>query len=95
MINYKIQEIIPTEKEKCCATCKHMFAPIDFLILGSNPEIFCNLNKDRTISGDVLTEPFDYYNSDNFTAQEKAWAEWSSKNKVDLSGICDSYEGVT
>lgn len=91
MINYSVQDIIPTEKEKCCATCKHMFTPLDFL-LGSDPEVFCNVNKDRTISGDILTEPFNYYDKDEFSAQENAWSKWATNHKVDFAGICDSYE---
>lgn len=96
MINYRNQIVYPTEKDNACATCKHAFIPLDFLLSPDpKPEIYCNVNKDRTISGDVLSEPFNYYDSKELTYQEDAWNKWASINKVDIAGICDLYERVS
>lgn len=96
MINYRNQLINPTDETKCCTTCKHAFIPLDFLLeQNPNPEVFCNVNKDKVISGDVLTEPFNYYDLKELTSQEDAWQKWASINKVDIAGICDLYERVS
>lgn len=94
MDNYKLQQIIPSESENCCATCVHAFIPLDFLLAESMPEIYCNINKDRTISGDVLSEPFNYYDEQQLSAQENAWADWSKTHRVEFAGICDKFKKV-
>ena len=94
MDNYKLQLITPSEEESCCATCLHSFVPLDFLLGENPPEIYCNVNKDRTISGDVLTEPFNYYSLHEMKAQEDGWARWSKTHKVEFAGICDKFEKV-
>ncbi len=96
MDNYRLQNITPSEKESCCITCIHAFIPLDFLLdeNASPPQIYCNVNKDRTISGDILSEPFNYYDEEQLSAQENGWAKWASTHKVDFVGICDKFQKV-
>lgn len=94
MINYKVQDLVPSEKESCCATCVHAFVPLDFLLCENMPEIYCNVNKDRTISGDILSEPFNYYDAHEMSIQEGAWADWAKSHTVKFAGICDKFKKV-
>lgn len=95
MDNYKVQPINPTENDSFCSTCLHSFVPLDFLLGLNFPEVYCNKNEDKPISGDIMTEPFNYYDGDQLSAQEDAWDLWSKTHKVDVAGICDTFQKVS
>ena len=86
-----------TKESKACINCVHVYIKPDSLIMGG-PETYCNLKKNKPLSGDVLTEPFDYYEPDDYTLQCKVWEEWAAQNRVAPDHSCEElkmydYEG--
>ena len=92
MENYKKVETEVTEKSENCINCCHCYIPNDFLLGFNLPELYCNVNKNKPISGDIMDEPFNYYDTDIFLAQEEKWEEWGTQYKVDHNGICDLFK---
>ena len=82
----------PTKDSVNCINCFHCYIPQDFLLGLSPPELYCNLNKDRPVSGDILSEPFDYYDTVVYTTQCLDWDQWAGLNRVGLTNYCDKFE---
>ena len=91
MINYKLTETEVTEKSQHCVTCGHCYIPTDFLLKLDEAKLYCNQDKSKPLSGDVLGEPFNYYDKEVYDDQEQRWAEWSTAHLVNYNGVCDSF----
>lgn len=91
MKNYEVSDTPVTETSKNCINCAHCYIPSDFLLGLDQAEFYCNLDKDKPISGDVLSEPFNYYNSSILDKQEEKWREWGTQHFVCYNGTCDMF----
>jgi hypothetical protein len=92
MKNYTLSEEQITDKSNHCVNCCHCYIPSDFLMKLTPVETYCNISKDKPLSGDILSEPFNYYDSEVYFAQEEKWEKWSKSHMVQYNGICDSFE---
>lgn len=92
MKNYQLTETEVTENSKHCLNCCHCFIPNDFMMGLNQAEFYCNISKDKPLSGDILSEPFNYYDSDVYFVQEEKWEKWSELHKVQYDGGCDLFE---
>lgn len=91
MKNYEVSESPVTETSKNCISCSHCYIPSDFLLGIDQAALYCNVDKDKPLSGDVLSEPFNYYDKVEFEVQDKKWTEWSSQHLVCYNGSCPSF----
>ena len=94
MKNYEVTENEVTENSKNCINCAHCYIPADFLLGIDMAQLYCNEPKDKPLSGDVLSEPFNYYDKVEFEVQDAKWAEWSSQHLVCYNGVCESFGRV-
>lgn len=92
MNNYKEAEGQVTETSKNCLNCCHCYIPNDFMMGLNKAEFYCNVSKDKPLSGDILSEPFNYYDSEVYFAQEEKWDKWSKSHSVQYNWVCDSFE---
>lgn len=92
MENYKVSDTPVTEVSKNCINCCHCFIPNDFMMKLNPAEFYCNISKDKPLSGDILSEPFNYYDSDVYFVQEQKWEEWARDHKVQYNGYCSSFK---
>lgn len=81
-----------TMEYKGCISCRHCYIPQDFLTGVGVALLFCNQAKDRPRSGDILNEPFDYYDQDSYKKQLDDWRKWADEHAVDINGTCSLYE---
>lgn len=96
MEGYSVVEISSLdEKSSVCGNCKHCYIPKDFLLGLNKPEFFCDVSKDRPRSGDIMSEPFFYYDKDIYANQFTRWNLWAQDHFVEPNGTCSLFEGIT
>ena len=74
-----------------CGNCVHCYIPEDFLLGLSQPEFYCNKDKNKPLSGCVLSEPFNYYDKEKYDIQQNKWNTWAQKHKILPTEICDQF----
>lgn len=90
-----VDENTPLEGAKICINCKHCYIlPDSILPVHHNINLHCGARSDRPLSGDVLSEPFNYYDADEYSNQCKKWDEWVAENKVEVNGTCSKFERI-
>ena len=95
MENLKDSIVNPDKNSVNCINCFHCYIPNDFLLGLNAPELYCNINKDRPVSGDVMSEPFNYYDTAVYTTECSNWDQWAESNRVGLTNYCDKFERAT
>ena len=94
--NYRhIDADTPLEGATICINCKHCYImPDSILPVQHAIKLHCNQNNDRPRSGDILSEPFDYYNQEVYDNQNKEWNEWAKIHQVEVNGTCSKFERI-
>ena len=92
MINKLESETLPDKDSVNCINCQHCYIPQDFLLGFNPPQLFCGLSGDRPLSGDVLSEPFEYYDENTYEEQYYRWVNWAEAHKVELTNYCHKFE---
>lgn len=92
MKDLKDSIVNPDKDSTNCINCKHCYIPNDFLLGLTPPELYCGLDGGRPLSGDIMSEPFNYYDQEIYEYQYEKWDEWAEAHKVGLTNYCESFE---
>lgn len=90
-----VDEKAPLEGAAICINCKHCYITSDSALpIEQVINLYCAAQTDRPRSGDVLNEPFDYYNEEVYDNQNNTWNEWAKIHQVEVNGTCSKFERI-
>lgn len=92
--NYRHIDVnTPLEGAPICINCKHCYiTPDSVLPVQHAIQLYCGQEGGRPPSGDVLSEPFDYYDTEVYDSQSRVWDEWAKIHQVEVNGTCSKFE---
>lgn len=92
--NYRLfTEKAEVNSAPVCLNCEFCYIPLDSAMAPSNAvEFYCDEERKRPLSGDILVEPFEYYDGDAYQRQSEEWELWRAQNSVALNGTCDHFK---
>lgn len=94
--NYRhIDENSPLKGAPICINCKHCYiTPDSVLPVEQVIKLYCNKEENRPLSGDILSEPFDYYEQEVYDGQNNTWNEWVKIHQVEVNGTCQHFQSL-